>query len=147
MYPTAAKLVAALAFAALAWWVTDLVKPNLPQGTPMDWLAPVSAAVGAVMGWRVMGRRAGRGYVAAAGFGLTTAVAIVFWVLLIWAGYEMLQRSMDLYYDGPVEALESALALYMDYALLLVPGPPLPSLAVGAVLCGALAEWVARRAS
>ena len=108
--PTAAKLIGALSFAALAWFVSDLIKPLLPEGTQVGLLSPVNAFFGLLMGWRILGARAGEGIVSSVGYGLTAAVATVFWGLLAWAGYEMIVRSTRLYYDGPIEALQDMMA-------------------------------------
>lgn len=144
MYPTAAKLTAGLMFAGLAFFVSGLVIPNIPYGDSIPvTFGLTNAAVGFVLGWRVMGRRAGDGYGFAVAYGVTAAVAVLFWVLLGWAGHEMIERSLDLYYDDPVEALEEMVRLMLDFAAYLPGNGVLPALAVGAVFCGLVTEWVA----
>ncbi|MEL7343772.1 MAG: TrgA family protein [Pseudomonadota bacterium] len=136
--PTAGKLIGAVLFAALAWYVSDLVKPLLPDGTPTGMLSPVNAFFGVIMGWRLMGRRAGEGFVSATGLGITTGIAIVFWALLFWGGYEMIQRAMRLLYDGPFEALQNMAILMLEYGQL--AGTPM---VVGTMFFGSLvAAWV-----
>ncbi|SER94483.1 hypothetical protein SAMN04490244_10475 [Tranquillimonas rosea] len=143
MYPTAAKMFAGLLFAGLAWWISDLVKPLLPEQLPVGLLSPVNAALGFVMGWRIVGRRAGDGFVKAAGLGLTALAATVFWALVVWGGREMLRRSLRKAYDGPIEALEDMVTLMTDYALTLTdPSVLIPAVA-GAVFCAAVTEYVA----
>lgn len=145
MYPTAAKMTAALLFAALAWWISDLAKPNMPDGTPVGLLSPVNAAFGFLMGWRISGRNAGRGYVNALGYGWTAAACIVLWALAFWAGWEMLDRSINLFYEGPVEAIEAAVALMVDYAAYLSSLSVMLSMLIGAGFCALVVEWVAAR--
>lgn len=145
MYPTAAKLTAALVFAALAWVVSRLAVPNLPEGTSEGWMPEVNAVIGLLFGWRIAGRHAGSGWVAGGAIGLTTGAVLVFWALLIWAGREMVLRSLALRYDGIVEALEDMIALFLRLAEFLVPGLALPALATGSIAAGFLAEAVARR--
>lgn len=147
MFPTAPKLIAALVFAALAWWVCDLVRPYLPEQQPARGLNEVAAGFGLLMGWRVMGRLVGGGYVAAMGYGLTTLVAVVLWTLLALAGYEMVERAVRLFYDGPMEAIEAMVLLMIGYGSFLLNATPAVSAAVGAALCGVLVEFVARRAA
>ncbi|MBJ3764005.1 TrgA family protein [Maribius pontilimi] len=145
MYPTAAKLIASLSFAALAWYASQLVVPNLPEGMSEGIMPEINALVGLVLGWRITGRRAGDGFVNAIGIGLTTGAAIVLCSLLIWAGHEMLQRSINVRYDGPIEGIEDMIVLFLRYATFMYPGPCLSTLAIGSILAGLLAEATAKR--
>lgn len=145
--PTGGKLVGAIAFAALAYFLSDLVKPLLAEseGGRVGWLSPVNALVGAVLGWRVMGRGAGRRYVQAFGYGLTTMLATLFWCLLFWSGHKMLIQSTRLAYDGPMEALQAMGGQFVEYfRMLLVPEVAVPAI-VGALFMGWLTEFFARR--
>lgn len=143
--PTGAKLIGALTFMALAYFISDLIKPLLPEGTNVSRLSEINAIVGLLMGWRVMGKGAGKTYKQSLSYGLTTLAATAFWSLLIWSGYEMLQRSIKMYYDGPVEALQEMAALYVEYAkLAAVQEVVIPAL-VGAIFVSWLTEYFARR--
>jgi hypothetical protein len=143
--PTASKLIAALLFGALAWFVSDLVRPLLPEGTQDGLFLPVNGIVGLVIGWTIMGARAGRGMRAAFGYGITTALIIVFWCVFIWSGYLMVDASMKLRYDNPMQALQSMGLMMVDYARLMATPAILGSLFVGALLFGWLTDQVARR--
>ena len=145
--PTGGKLIGAIAFAALAYFISDLVKPLLidSEGSRTALLSPINAFVGLIMGWRLMGRGAGRTYRQSFGFGLTTIFAITFWCLLIWSGYKMIGRAMDLRYDGPVEALQQMAALFLEYGrLIAVPEVLWPAI-IGALFMAWLTEFFARR--
>ena len=143
--PTGAKLIGALTFMALAYFISDLIKPLLPEGTNVSRLSEINAVVGLLMGWRVMGKGAGSTYKQSFGYGLTTLAATAFWSLLLWSGYEMLQRSMKMYYDGPVEALQEMAALYVEYAKLAAVQEVLLPALVGAIFVSWLTEYFARR--
>lgn len=143
--PTAPKLIAGILFAALAWFVTDLFKPQLPAGTQMGWLSPVNAGVGFLMGWRIVGARAGGTLKAALGYALTTAAAIVFWCLFIWAAYLMVVQSTRMRYQGPIDALQDMGMMMVQYGQLLARPDILGSLLVGALVFGWITEEVARR--
>ena len=145
--PTASKLVAALLFAALAWFASDLVRSLLPEGTQDGLFAPLNAAVGFVMGWTIMGARAGQSMRMSLGYGLTTAAMTVFWCLLIWSGYIMVEASMNLRYNGPMHALQSMGLMMVDYARLMATPAIVGSLVIGALFFGWLTEQVARRYS
>lgn len=144
--PTAGKLIGAILFAALAYFVSDLVKPLLPEGTQTGLMSPLNAFFGLLMGWRIMGRGAGNGYVSSLGYGLTTMVAIVFWCLLLWSGYEMTRRAMRLYYDGPMEALKEMTVLMADYGRMAVTDPTVVGAAiVGSLFMAMVTEFFAKR--
>lgn len=143
--PTAGKLIGAIVFAALAYFITDLIKPLLPEGSRMGWFSQVNALVGLAMGWTIMGRGAGKTYRQSLGFGLTTLAATVFWCLVVWSGYEMLRRSMRMYYDGPVEALQEMAQLMIDYAKLAAVNEVIIPAIVGALFVSWLTEFFARR--
>ena len=88
--PTFAKVTAAVFFAALGYFCADLIKPLLPMGTPAVWLNETLAALGAINGWIMSGKRAGDGTRAGIGYGLTTAALIV-----VWGGVHIRRRRDD----------------------------------------------------
>lgn len=143
--PTGGKLIGAILFAMLAYFITDLIKPLLPEGTKIGLFSPINAVIGLVMGWRVMGRGAGESYRRSFGYGFTTLAAIIFWSLITWSGYEMIRRSMRLYYDGPVEALQEMAALAVEYARLAAVQEVLIPAVVGTIFVSWLTEFFARR--
>lgn len=143
--PTAAKLIGAIVFAVMVWLVSDLVIGELPEGSPAPWLHEVNAAFGALMGWRVMGSRAGEGAVRSMGLGLSTVAAILFWCLLTWGGYQMTLNSTRMRYGGPVEALQDMANIMVEYLVMIATAPIIGSLILGGVLCGWLTEKAAAR--
>ncbi|MCR8723602.1 TrgA family protein [Frigidibacter sp. ROC022] len=142
--PTAAKFVAAIVFGFVAWFVSRLMVPYLPEGTRQAYFAEVSTAIGMVMGWRISGRYGGGGMRAGIGYGLTTVAATVFWGLLIFAGEEMLDRSLNVRYDGPIEALTEGVQLFVDYAKMMIHPDVIIWLIVGALFGGWVTERTAR---
>ncbi len=143
--PTAPKLVAALLFGALAFFVSDLIKPLLPEGTQFGLFSLVNPLVGALMGWRISGARAGYSMRASLGYGITTVVVTVFWCLFIWSGYLMVEASTRLRYSGPMEAFRDMGAMMIEFAQMMATGQVLGSLLVGALFFGWLTEQVSRR--
>lgn len=143
--PNAARLVAAILFAALSYWAGDLLRATLPESLPGFWLSQVAAALGLLFGWTMSGARAGAGYVASTGFALTTLGLIVFWGLVIFSGAEMIERSLRKFYSDPTEALEAMTELFVEYGkLLFTPEFLVPAL-IGTVFCGAVVEFVSHR--
>lgn len=143
--PTAAKLVAALAFAAVAFAAATAYVPRLPEGTQATWFPPLSALIGALTGWMVMGPLAGRGWGASAGYGLRTSATVVFWAALLFSIREMVLRSMNKRYDGPMEAVVGTFDIMLDYGARMLDARVLGVLVAGGILGGLAAEVAARR--
>ena len=143
--PTGAKLIGALAFAALAYFISDLIKPLLPEGTQLGWFSPLNAFIGAMMGWRIMGKGAGVSYRQTFGYGLTTLFATTFWCLLVWAGHEMLKNSMRLRYDGPMEALQEMAQMFFENASIAAVNEVIWPGVVGALFAAWLTHFFAKQ--
>ncbi len=143
--PTAAKLIGAVLFAALAWFVSVRIIEAMPEPGGTGLLAPLNAIVGAAMGWRVMGARAGDGFVPAIGYGLTTVFAITFWCLLIWSAYEMVERSVRGFYGGPGDALGGMGDLMIEYSAMIVTPPVIGAAVFGSLICGLITEYISHR--
>jgi len=145
--PTGGKLIGAIAFAALAFFISDLLKPILEptQGTRVGSLSPVNAIIGLLMGWTLIGKWAGNTYRQSFGFGLTTLAATVFWCALFWAGHKMLGQSVDLRYDGPTDALSDMGKMFVEHLKLFSIQAVLVPAIVGALFMSWLTEFFARR--
>ena len=142
--PTAAKLAAALLFAFLAWWVSQMVKPFFPEGTDMGSFSEYNALIGAVIGWRVAGERALTTWPNAIAYGLTASAGMVLMALFIYSLARMLSQTLRKVYEGPSEALVDVVRIMMDNVHLVARPEILATLFVGGVLGGLLTEWVGR---
>ncbi len=144
--PTAARLVGALFFAALGWYAADLFKPLLPEGTAVGLFSPISGGWGALVGWTFTGKRADQIQAGGAGIGLTSSFLLVFWVLLTFSGYRMLQKALNKLYPGPVEAVQDVFSIAVGYLQLAAQGTGLiAALVVGGMFGGWLSVQAARR--
>ena len=143
--PTAAKLIAAVAFALLGYLAAGLGKPLLPDGTQSTWFAPFSAAVGAICGWMVLGGLVGSDYRRAAESGIRTMATMLFYALAGFSAYEMVLQSMKMRFDGPVEALQGMFDIAFGYLKLMLNPGLILTLLVGGVLAGLVTEWSSRR--
>ncbi|SEO88875.1 hypothetical protein SAMN04490248_11525 [Salinihabitans flavidus] len=143
--PTAARLVAAVFMAVLGAVVSELVKPELPEGTGFGYFTLVNAAIGAFVGWTTIGKRVGRGITAAINHGLTGAVVLVMLGLFVQGCNEMLRVAMRSRYDGPVEAVVSVFELMAKFGLYLLTPGIISALAIGGILAGLAAEGASRR--
>lgn len=118
--PTFARALAALLWAGLAWYVSQfLIEPRFEEGFDAGLFAEVNAVVGLLCGWMIMGPRAGIGFVTSMGIGFTTSAMTVFWSLFAHSFYEMILRSLQKQYDGPVEAVIAVFELGVESLVLM----------------------------
>lgn len=144
--PTAARLVAAIVFALVAFFAAELFKPALPPETGWGAFTQICVVIGVLSGWRVMGRLAGRGWYAALGYGLRTSATILFFAMLIFSIYEMIQQALRSRYDGVFGAIEGTFYIMLDYGAALVhPFDTLIVLVAGGMAAGLLVEWASRQ--
>ncbi|MGC9370810.1 MAG: TrgA family protein [Paracoccaceae bacterium] len=146
MMPTAARLFAAIAYAALAFVASEQFKPLLPEGLDTGYLSQVNAVIGLLTGWFVMGRLAGDGYGHAVLHGFRSTVALVFYVVLLHSVLEMFRLSFRMRYDDPLEAVAGIFEEAMEYGRMIATSPEVMAiLLLGGVLAAWLAEFAARR--
>lgn len=146
--PTAARVVAAVILAFVAWVVTGQVKVAMPEGTAFGLFVPISVGVAVLCGWGIVGRRADHGtlgFATAVGGGLSGMAATVFWVLFIVSGNEALRLAMLRRYDGPFEAFVDMFPIAGEYGMFLVNTHSLSWLIIGGILSGVLADMAGRR--
>ncbi|MBC7141843.1 MAG: TrgA family protein [Rhodobacteraceae bacterium] len=143
--PTAAKLFAAFAFAVVAFFTAEIFKPHMPEGTKFGYFSFVSALIGFVGGWRVMGPEAGHGNWQAVNSGLKTSAVMVGLALIIFSTYEMFLLAFRPAYKGPMEAIVGIFELAIDFLLRMIAWDVIAVLIVGGALAGLLSEWAARR--
>lgn len=143
--PTAAKLIAAVAFGVLGVLLALVYIPGLPEGSQIGWLRETSAVIGLLCGWFVMGRLTGRRYAESMSTGVRTSVTVVFWVLLVFSIYVMVQRSTKMLYDGPMEAVLAVFDLMLGYGRLMLNTEFISTILVGGLIGGAVSEYAGRR--
>jgi hypothetical protein len=143
--PTAAKLVSAVLFAFLGYFVADLYAQGIETGARTTWLHESAAAISLLCGWRVMGVLVGKGMSAAMGSGVRTALTAVFFTLLLFAVYEMVVISTKGRYDGPMEAVLAVFEIIVEYGRGLMTPEIIGTLLVGGALGGIAAEATSRR--
>lgn len=144
--PTAAKLVSALIFAFVGLWAALEYIPQLPEGTNVGLFPQVMMVLGFIIGWRALGRTAGKGYRESVSHGLRTSVLLAFWALLGFSIYTMILRSTkQIYRADPGRALLDVPRIMMDYGRLIGAQEVLIALIAGGIFAGILAEMTARR--
>ncbi|MGI3171590.1 TrgA family protein [Pseudooceanicola sp. C21-150M6] len=146
--PTAARVVAALLNAFLAWLLAGLAMAVMPDYVVRGYLVPISVVVGAACGWVILGRRSdyGRlGYPNGMGVGLSAIVATVLWVLAICASLRALDYALAGRYSGPIMALYDVVPIGLDFAMYLANVPAIATLVVGGMLVGAATHWASTK--
>lgn len=143
--PTAAKLVAALSFAFLAWVVCITVEGVMPEDQRIGYLYPVSIAAGALAGWFVSGAAKRAKYHEAAATGIRTAFTATFISLLTLSVATMLTIAMRGRYRGPMDALLDIVNQFIDFGMILVAAPVIVAIFVGGAIAGMVTESAGRR--
>lgn len=143
--PTAAKLIAAAAFALVGWLAAKYYVPQLPEGTSTGWFQEITAALGFLIGWLSLGPAVGRGYREAISLGLRTSLLLLAWALIGFSVYRMIMRSTKMTYHDAGEAILDVPMLMLYYGKLMGSAPFVATLILGGVLGGLAAEFAARR--
>ncbi len=148
--PNAASLFAAVSLAIIAFVVSGQVMPLFPDGKDFGYFTLVNMIIGAVVGWKVMGPRAGRGFTPGINNGLTGVAVMVIWAVFVQGCYEMFRLAMRNRYGGPFDAVMGIFEVGYDYvgdvfyAGQTVQWHIIITLTLGAVIGGLITEYVSR---
>ncbi len=143
--PTAGRLAGAITFGLFGWYLATITVGVFPESRPPGYWFPLCTLVALVLGWRFCGGRAGRGFNAATSIGLTTGVAIAFWVIFALAFDQMIENGMRLRYGGPMEAAVDTFGLMADWAVAFYAIPLVATLLIGSLVCAYITEVFARK--
>ncbi len=143
--PTAARMTAAICLAALAYVLSQMIMPLMPDSTDFGYFVPTNIAVGLLAGWTVMGPRVRPGLWSGISNGLTGTTVLVLWGLATQSIIEMLDLSMSRRYDGMFEALIDALRIGAELFLIMATVPIGITVLVGGVLSGLVTQFIGAR--
>ncbi|WP_135451018.1 TrgA family protein [Tabrizicola caldifontis] len=143
--PTGAKAMAAVSFAVVGWLIANAYVTNMPEAQSVGFFRELTGLLGAIVGWRVMGPSVGKGYLEAIGSGWKTVIVLVFFALLLSGIYEMLQQSVRMRYDGPMEAIIDVFRRMMERSQALLSVGVMAVMVVGGGIAGVLTENANRR--
>lgn len=141
--PTAARLVAAILMAVLAWVLSDLVRPLMPEGTDFGYFNYINAFIGLCVGWTVVGSRGGHGFVPGINNGLTGTAVLFIWTIAVHSCAEMFRLAMRNRYDGPMEAIAGIFLIASDFGATIATVPVLVTAVIGALIIGPATEYAA----
>ncbi|SDJ20524.1 TrgA family protein [Lutimaribacter saemankumensis] len=142
---TAARVVAALFLALTGWLASDVVMAQMEELQNFGNFPYVNTALGAAVGWVVIGSRTGRGMSNAIGIGITAGVTLAFWGLFLQSAREMFKMANRRIYDGPFEALVGMFNIGIDYITEVMTVEVMSVLLIGGIVTGILAESASRR--
>lgn len=143
--PTGARLMAAISLTVLAFILSGMVVPLMPESTDFGYFLPLNMVLGLLVGWRVMGRRAGRGITAAINNGLAGVFVLMLWAIFLQAANEMVRLALRNRYDDPFEAIVAVFQIGAEFGVMIATVPMGVALVVGAVISGLLTEFAYNR--
>ncbi len=143
--PTGAKLMAAICLAILAFVLSEMIMPLMPERTHFGYFVPINMALGVVVGWIVMGSRAGGSVFMGITNGVSGAFMLVLWGLFTHGVIRMIDLSMQRRYDGLGEAALAVLSIGAEYFLIMATGPVGIALLVGGAISGLATNYAERR--
>ena len=145
--PTFGRLIGAVLFGALGWYVTLLIVPLFPEGTNLGAFQEVNTFFGLFAGWTIAGPRAGTGYSASISYGLTTLVAMVVMALFFNSFVVMIEQSLRRRYDGAGQAITDVFEMFVEHGTMIATQEIIVTLLVGGVVAGLVTEFFGRRFS
>jgi hypothetical protein len=143
--PDRAKVMGALCLCAMAYILSEMVKPQFLEDYNFGYFTYVNMLLGLIVGWTFMGKRAGFGVVPAINNGLTGILALLLLAVSIQSANEMLRPAMRLRYDGPFEAVLAIIPIGLDYTVLISTVPFWGTALIGGALSGLIVEAVWQR--
>ncbi|MCF6443421.1 TrgA family protein [Nereida sp. MMG025] len=143
--PTAARLVAAVILAAMAWYVSDLIQPLMVEDPPHPRFQLINAGLGLLVGWTVIGSRARDTYVAAFAHGLTGAAAWVFWAMLAHSTIKMVELSLRKQYDDAMQAVVGVFEIALKDGQIMGSALVVTTIIIVGMGAGLAATWASRR--
>ncbi|MFT5631320.1 MAG: hypothetical protein ACI82I_002546 [Gammaproteobacteria bacterium] len=142
--PTAAKLVAALIFAAVGYALFVSMVTIYGDDRVPGYLLPLCLVAGLIVGWQICGKNA-HGLMSGIGNGYTAIVAQSFIILFVLSFITMLEQSMRGRYDGPMDAMIDSFKLLSEYGFRFATPEIGMIMVVGGFVGGAMAGIAGRR--
>ncbi|WP_298921567.1 TrgA family protein [uncultured Roseobacter sp.] len=142
--PDAARLFASICIGIVGFLVSYQIMPLMPESTDFGSFAYINGIIGIFVGWRVMGKRAGRGVAAAINNGMGGVLVLVLWGLFIHSSYQMFDRAMANWYNGAFQALLAIFKFMAEYGLVMINPLVMFTLISGGILSGLATEYAWR---
>ena len=135
--PSGTKVASSFCLCALAYILSELVKPTFIEDYNFGYFTYVSMLVGVIVGWTSMGERVGFGLIPAINNGIMGTFSMVASVIFIQSANEMIRLSMRGRYDTLFDALLGIVPIGIDFVV------QVSSTALwGTALIGGILAWL-----
>lgn len=141
---TGAKLLAAVIYAATGALAALAAIPGLPEGRQPGQIVLISTLMGIFFGWSLIGKQVTESKLQAFLLSVRTIVMMVIATLFIISGFEAYERSIKLFYDGPVEAVTDIANLMVFFGKMGLQAPVVMILVLGMSVGAVFVHWAGR---
>ena len=138
--PSSTKVASSLCLCALAYILSELVKPTFIEDYNFGYFTYVSMLVGVIVGWTSMGERVGFGLIPAINNGIMGTFSMVASVIFIQSANEMIRLSMRGRYDTLFDALLGIVPIGIDFVVQVSSTALWGTALIGGILAGLIAE-------
>ena len=142
---TASKLVAAFGMAAVAYWVTGVAIPYLPETFYPRGVFGPNIFMGWVLGWTIMGRDIKPGWAGRINVTATTASLLYVTCVYIHAFRLMIKYARRVRYSDGTEAVADTFSLAFEIGFAVATPEVLLSLFGGTLFVAVFVQIAARR--
>lgn len=143
--PTAGRLAGAVIYALFGWYMAGITVPYFPNEIAPDYWIPAAAAISLLIGWKICGKRAGRGYNPAIGIGLTASAAMAFCLIFALSFNQMISNALRMRYDGAMDAVVNIFTEMVSFGAYFFDVQLIVTLLVGGVICAWITEYFGQR--
>ena len=143
--PSSSKVSGSLCLCALAYILSELAKPQFIDNFNFGYFTYVSMLVGVIIGWVLMGKRAGFGLVSAINNGVTSTFSMVLVVIFSQSSNKMIRLYMCGRYDGLVEALLEIILIGIDFVVKVFSAALWGMALIGEIVAGLIVEAIWHR--
>ena len=143
--PSSTKVASSLCLCALAYILSELVKPTFIEDYNFGYFTYVSMLVGVIVGWTSMGERVGFGLIPAINNGIMGTFSMVASVIFIQSANEMIRLSMRGRYDTLFDALLGIVPIGIDFVVQVSSTALWGTALIGGVLEGLIVEAIWNR--
>ena len=143
--PSGTKVASSFCLCALAYILSELVKPTFIEDYNFGYFTYVSMLVGVIVGWTSMGERVGFGLIPAINNGIMGTFSMVASVIFIQSANEMIRLSMRGRYDTLFDALLGIVPIGIDFVVQVSSTALWGTALIGGVLAGLIVEAIWNR--
>ena len=143
--PSGTKVASSFCLCALAYILSELVKPTFIEDYNFGYFTYVSMLVGVIVGWTSMGERVGFGLIPAINNGIMGTFSMVASVIFIQSANEMIRLSMRGRYDTLSDALLGIVPIGIDFVVQVSSTALWGTALIGGILAGLIVEAIWNR--